>query len=177
MLDIRKLPLLVESDSISRSRDPSSIRMAVQSQQAQAATQNGGSDKPDTRKGAIAHAKNAHRMYHRRRHSLSAPCSLPAEAAALGEAGLAAGGLAQHLRAAGAHHHGLRVAEHRRDREAARALDVHEEGARARHQRLELVLARFRRRRRVQEVDCEDLWEFCVSAALLGPSGGCVVRF
>jgi len=91
-------------------------------------------------------------MYRNPSHSASAsPCSrrassLPAEAAALCEAGLAAGGLAQHLRAAGADDHRLRVAEHRRDREAARALDVHEEGARARHQRLELVLARFRRR-------------------------------
>jgi len=61
---------------------------------------------------------------------------LPAEGAAFGEAGLAAGGLAQDLRAAGADDDGLRVREDGRDGVAAGALDVHEEGARCRHERL-----------------------------------------
>lgn len=61
---------------------------------------------------------------------------LPAERAALSEAGLAARRLAQDLRAAGANDDGLRVRENGRDGVAAGALDVHEEGARRRHERL-----------------------------------------
>jgi hypothetical protein len=63
--------------------------------------------------------------------------SLPPERAALGEPGLAARGLAQHLRAAGADDHRLRVAEDGRDGEAAGALDVHEEAAGAGHEHLQ----------------------------------------
>lgn len=54
---------------------------------------------------------------------------LPPERAAFGESGLATGGLAEHLRAAGADDDGLGVAEDGGDCEAAGALDVHEEGA------------------------------------------------
>lgn len=54
---------------------------------------------------------------------------LPAEGAALSEAGLATGGLAQHSRAALADDDGLGVRENGGDGEAAGALDVHEERA------------------------------------------------
>lgn len=54
---------------------------------------------------------------------------LPAERAALGQTGLATGGLAEDGRAAGADNDGLGVREDGGDGEAARALDVHEEGA------------------------------------------------
>jgi len=53
---------------------------------------------------------------------------LPPKRAALRQPSLPAGGLTQHLTTPRALDHGLRVAEHRRDREAARALYVHEEG-------------------------------------------------
>jgi hypothetical protein len=49
------------------------------------------------------------------------------------------------------------------DGEAAGALYVHEEGARARDESLELVLARFGGRGRVEKVDCENLFEGTVS--------------
>lgn len=54
---------------------------------------------------------------------------LPPEGAPLGQARLAAGGLAQHGGAAAADDDGLGVREDGRDGEAAGALDVHEEGA------------------------------------------------
>lgn len=53
---------------------------------------------------------------------------LPAEGAALGQTGLATGGLAEDGRAAGADDDGLGVREDGGDGEAAGALDVHEEG-------------------------------------------------
>ena len=54
---------------------------------------------------------------------------LSPERAALGETGLATGGLAEDLRASGADDDGLCVREDGGDGEAAGALDVHEEGA------------------------------------------------
>jgi hypothetical protein len=51
----------------------------------------------------------------------------------------------------------LSVREDSCDCEAAGALDVHEEGARAWDEGLELVLARFRRWRWVEKIDCENL--------------------
>ena len=54
---------------------------------------------------------------------------LPPERAALCQTRLAAGGLAQHLRAAGADDDGLGVREDGGDGEAAGTLDVHEEGS------------------------------------------------
>ncbi len=60
---------------------------------------------------------------------MSATHLLPPERAPLCEPRLAASGLAQHLRAAGADDDGLGVREDGRDGEAAGALDVHEEGA------------------------------------------------
>ena len=54
---------------------------------------------------------------------------LPPERAALCESGLATGGLAEDLRATGADNDGLCVGEDGGDGEAARALDVHEEGS------------------------------------------------
>ena len=61
---------------------------------------------------------------------------LPAERAALGKTGLATGGLAEDLGAAGADNDGLGVREDGGDGEAAGALDVHEEGAGAGHKGL-----------------------------------------
>lgn len=61
---------------------------------------------------------------------------LPSERAALGQAGLATGGLAKHGCAALADDDGLGVGEDGGDGEAAGALDVHEEGARSRHKSL-----------------------------------------
>jgi len=61
---------------------------------------------------------------------------LPPERAALGEPGLATGGLAQDGRAALADDDGLGVGEDGGDGEAAGALDVHEEGAGRRHKGL-----------------------------------------
>ena len=63
---------------------------------------------------------------------------LPPERAALCESSLAAGGLAENLRAAGADDDGLCVREDGSDREAAGALDVHEEGSWAWDESLEL---------------------------------------
>jgi len=109
-------------------------------------------------------------------HSCSSVALLPPERAALGEPRLAARGLAQHLRAARAHDHGLCVAEDGGDGEAAGALDVHEEAARAGDERLlgrwsdpsyhprevdlsdlELMAAGFGGGGRVEEVDGENL--------------------
>lgn len=61
---------------------------------------------------------------------------LPAERAALGKTGLATGGLAEDLGAAGADDDSLGVREDGGDGEAAGALDVHEEGAGAGHKGL-----------------------------------------
>lgn len=54
---------------------------------------------------------------------------LSPERAALGKTGLATGWLAKHLGAAGADDDGLCMREDGGDGEAARALDVHEEGS------------------------------------------------
>lgn len=62
---------------------------------------------------------------------------LSPERAALGESGLATGGLAENGRAAGADDDGLGVGEDGGDGEAAGALDVHEEGSGGRHKGLE----------------------------------------
>ena len=117
----------------------------------------------------INHSKNAFATEQARR-------LLPAERAALGQTGLATGGLAEHGRAAGADDDGLGVGEDGGDGEAAGALDVHEEGSRSWDEVLEkvnvsskarfivitvppylqLVLTRFGRRRRVEEIDSED---------------------
>lgn len=61
---------------------------------------------------------------------------LPPERAALGESGLTTGGLAEDGGASGADDDGLGVREDGGDCEAARALDVHEEGSRSRHKGL-----------------------------------------
>lgn len=63
---------------------------------------------------------------------------LSPERAALCESGLATGRLAEDLRAAGADDDGLCVREDGGDGEAAGALDVHEERARAWDKRLEM---------------------------------------
>jgi len=81
---------------------------------------------------------------------------LSPERAALGETGLATGGLAEDLRAAGADDDGLCVREDGGDGEAAGALDVHEEGAWAWDESLQLVLAGLSLRRWVEEVDGEN---------------------
>ncbi len=60
---------------------------------------------------------------------LALPLLLSPKRAALGQARLAASGLAQHGGAAAADDDGLRVREDGRDGEAAGAFDVHEEGA------------------------------------------------
>lgn len=59
----------------------------------------------------------------------------------------------------GANDNSLGVREDGGDCEAAGALDVHEEGSRAGHKLLELVLAGFGRWGWVEEVDCENLIE------------------
>lgn len=66
---------------------------------------------------------------HRGRHDVQSSPLLSPERAALGKTGLATGGLAQNLGAAGADDDGLCVREDGGDGEAARALDVHEERA------------------------------------------------
>lgn len=65
---------------------------------------------------------------------------LSPERAALGKTGLATGGLAEDLGAAGADDDSLGVGEDSGDGEAAGALDVHEEGAGARHKGLAVML-------------------------------------
>jgi len=81
---------------------------------------------------------------------------LSPERAALGEAGLATGGLAEDLGAAGADDDGLCVGEDGGDGEAAGALDVHEEGAGTGDEGLELVLAGLSGGSGVEEIDCEN---------------------
>lgn len=81
---------------------------------------------------------------------------LSAERAALGETGLATGGLAEDSRAAGAHNDGLGVGEDGGDVEAAGALDIHKEGAGSGHKLLELVLAGLSLRSGVEKVDREN---------------------
>jgi hypothetical protein len=58
----------------------------------------------------------------------------------------------------------LGVRENGCDCEAAGALDVHEEGPGTGYEGLELVLARFRRWRWVEEIDCENLIETALLA-------------
>jgi hypothetical protein len=70
------------------------------------------------------------------RSIIVASALLPAERAALGKTGLATGGLAEDLGAAGADNDGLGVGEDGGDGEAAGALDVHEEGAGTGHKGL-----------------------------------------
>ena len=72
----------------------------------------------------------------RRKPVARATSLLPAERAALGETGLATGGLAQDGGAALADDDGLGVREDGGDGEAAGALDVHEEGAGGGHKGL-----------------------------------------
>jgi hypothetical protein len=80
----------------------------------------------------------------------------PPERAALRKPGLATGRLAEHRGAAGADDDGLSVRENGRDREAAGALDVHEERAGALDESLELVLRRLRGGKRVEKVNGEN---------------------
>ena len=75
-------------------------------------------------------------VHHSSRSIIVASSLLPAERAALGKTGLATGGLAEDLGAAGADDDGLGVREDGGDGEAAGALDVHEEGAGAGHKGL-----------------------------------------
>jgi hypothetical protein len=82
---------------------------------------------------------------------------LPAERAALSEACLTSGRLAQDLRAALADDDCVGVREDGGDGEASGALDVHEEGARAGDKHLQLVLAGLGLRSGVEEIDCENL--------------------
>lgn len=105
---------------------------------------------------------------------------LSSERAALCESGLATGGLAKDCRAAGADDDGLCVREDGGDCEATWTLDVHEEGSGSWDKSLwdwfvrilildelrsrwvdltylELVLAGLSLRRRVEEIDCENL--------------------
>jgi hypothetical protein len=78
--------------------------------------------------------------------------NLAAERAALGQAGLAAGGLAQNGGARSAKDNGSRVAEHGGDLEATGAFNVHEEAVRALYEALELVLGLLVGLGRVQQV-------------------------
>ena len=75
-------------------------------------------------------------VHHSSRSIIVASSLLPAERAALGQAGLTTGRLAKDLGAAGADDDGLGVREDGGDGEAAGALDVHEEGAGAGHKGL-----------------------------------------
>jgi len=97
---------------------------------------------------------------------------LPAERAALGQAGLTTGRLAQDLRAALADDDCVCVREDGGDGEASGALDVHEEGARGRHKGLELVLLGLSGRGGVEKVNCENhcvgLWRFFWIVMLVG---------
>ncbi|KAJ8575459.1 hypothetical protein ON010_g3753 [Phytophthora cinnamomi] len=72
--------------------------------------------------------------------------------AAVREASLTARGLAQHHRARAAQHDGLGVREHRRDVEAARALDVHEVRVGGLYEAAQLVLGGLLGGGRVQKV-------------------------
>ena len=125
-------------------------------------------------------------VHHSSRSIIVASSLLSAERAALGKTGLATGGLAEDLGAAGADNDGLGVREDGGDGEAAGALDVHEEGAGTGHKGLsgvyvrgcdsgwrfggggvcvylELVLAGLVLRARVEKVDGENLQRCCVS--------------
>lgn len=93
---------------------------------------------------------------HRGRHDVQSSPLLSPERAALGKTGLATGGLAQNLGAAGADDDGLCVREDGGNGEAARALDVHEERAWAWDKSLQLVLAGLSLRGWVQKIDCEN---------------------
>jgi hypothetical protein len=92
----------------------------------------------------------------------------PPERAALRKPSLATGRLAEHRGAAGADDDGLSVRENGRDREAAGALDVHEERAGALDESLELVLRRLRGGKRVEKVNGENLRRRVPSASRLG---------
>jgi len=81
---------------------------------------------------------------------------LSPERASLGQTCLTTSGLAEHGRAASADDDGLSVREDRRDGEAARALDVHEEGPGLGDERLQLVLAELGRGRRVEQIFSEN---------------------
>ena len=119
-------------------------------------------------------------FHHSMKSIIVASALLPAERAALGKTGLATGGLAEDLGAAGADDDSLGVREDSGDGEAAGALDVHEEGAGTGHKGLsgvyvrgcdsgwrfggggvcvylELVLAGLVLRARVEKVDGENL--------------------
>ena len=77
---------------------------------------------------------------------------LLSERAALRQAGLPAGRLAQHHRAAAAKYHCLRMGENCRNRKAPRALHVHKVRVGPLYQPLELVLALLRGGVGVKEV-------------------------
>merc|ERR1712224_437016 len=81
---------------------------------------------------------------------------LPPEGAALGQTALSSGGLAQDCGAVAAENDGLRIAEDGCDREAARALNIHEPGVRALYEPLELVLALLRLLGRVKKIYVEE---------------------
>lgn len=81
---------------------------------------------------------------------------LSPERAALGQAGLSTGRLAKDGRAALADDDGLGVRENGGDGEAARALDVHEEGPRGGDEGLELVLLGLSSRAGVEKVNGEN---------------------
>jgi len=75
------------------------------------------------------------------------------------ETSLSTSGLTEHGRATCADDNGLGVGENCCNGEAARALDIHEEGSRFRNQILELVLARFSSRSWIEEVYCENHYD------------------
>merc|ERR1719198_2400895 len=74
------------------------------------------------------------------RRGVGPSLDLPAEGAALGEAGEATSGLAEHHVAIPAKHHRLGVAVDSGDLQAAWALDIHEEAVRRLDHALQLVL-------------------------------------
>jgi len=83
-------------------------------------------------------------------------CLLSSERASFCETSLSSSWLAQNSRASGADDYGLCVGEDGGDCEAARALDVHEEGSGSWDEGLELVLACLRRWGWVEKIDCEN---------------------
>jgi hypothetical protein len=83
-------------------------------------------------------------------------CLLSSERAPLSETSLSTGWLAQNGRASGADDYGLCVGEDGGDGEAARALDIHEEGSGSWDKGLKLVLACLRRWGWVEKIDCEN---------------------
>jgi hypothetical protein len=72
--------------------------------------------------------------------------------AALSQAANTASRLAQDSGARAADNNSLRVREHSRNAEAARALNIHEKAVRRLYQSLQLVLLRLRRSGRVQQI-------------------------